>query len=104
VYFTPRQPDVKYQGQLCGGVQIHVTDTPAFRPVRTGLTLLYVISEMSGGKFSFNQSATAATATIDIYTGDSNVRWGAPLAEILQQWDEAAGRFKELSRQYYLYQ
>ena len=103
VYFTPRQPDVKYQGRLCGGVQLHVTDKAAYQPVRTGLTLLYAINELSDGKFTFNQSATAATATIDIYTGDSNVRRGAPLAEILRQWDESAGQFKELSRQYYLY-
>ncbi len=103
VYFTPRQPDVKYQSQLCGGVQLHVTDKAAYQPVRTGLTLLYVINELSDGKFTFNQSATAATATIDIYTGDSNVRRGAPLAEILRQWDDRARQFKELSRQYYLY-
>ena len=103
VYFTPRQPDVKYQSRLCGGVQLHVTDKAAYQPVRTGLTLLYVINELSDGKFTFNQSATAATATIDIYTGDSNVRRGAPLAEILRQWDDSARQFKELSRQYYLY-
>ena len=103
VYFTPRQPDVKYQSRLCGGVQLHVTDKAAYQPVRTGLTLLYVINELSDGKFTFNQSATAATATIDIYTGDSNVREGAPLAEILRQWDDSARQFKELSRQYYLY-
>lgn len=104
VYFTPRQPEVKYQGRLCGGVQLHVTDKEAYRPVRTGLTLLYAIKELSNGKFAFNQSATAATATIDIYTGDSHVRQGAPLAEILRQWEGTAGQFKELSRQYYLYQ
>ncbi|SMD14755.1 exo-beta-N-acetylmuramidase NamZ family protein [Sporomusa malonica] len=103
VYFTPRQPEVKHQGRLCGGVQIHVTDKQAFRPVRTGLSLLYVISEMDGGKFSFNQSATAAASTIDIYTGDSNVRWGAPLDVILTQWDEASAQFKEMSKKYYLY-
>lgn len=103
VYFTPRQTAVKYQGRLCGGVQLHVTDREAFRPVRTGLSLMYTIKEMSDGKFAFNKSATAATATIDIYTGDSNVRQGAPLEHILEQWDEAAAQFKELSRQYYLY-
>ncbi|WP_425059493.1 hypothetical protein SCACP_00860 [Sporomusa carbonis] len=104
VYFTPRQVDVKYQGQLCGGVQIHVTDRQTFRAVRTGLTLMYVISEMSSGKFSFNQSGSAAAPMIDLYTGDSNVRWGVPLAELLSRWDEAAARFKEMSKQYYLYQ
>jgi len=103
VYFTPRQTAVKYEGRLCGGVQLHVTDKEAFRPVRTGLSLMYTIKEMSDGKFAFNRTATAATATIDIYTGDSNVRQGAPLGHILEQWDEAAVQFKELSRQYYLY-
>lgn len=104
VYFTPRQVDVKYQGRLCGGVQLHITDRRTFRPVRTGLTLLYVINEMSAGKFSFNQSGTAAAPTIDIYTGDSQVRLGASLADVLNQWDQAAARFKEMSKKYYLYQ
>ncbi len=104
VYFTPRQVDVKYQGRLCGGVQLHITDRQMFRSVRTGLTLLYVINEMSAGKFSFNQSGTAAAPTIDIYTGDSQVRLGVPLADILHQWDQAAARFKEMSNKYYLYQ
>ncbi|WP_371365160.1 hypothetical protein SRRS_00570 [Sporomusa rhizae] len=104
VYFTPRQPEVKYHGRLCGGVQLHITDRQAFRPVRTGLVLLYTINEMSGGKFSFNPSGTAAAPTIDIYTGNSRVRLGVPLTELLPQWDEAAARFKEMSKKYYLYQ
>lgn len=104
VYFTPRQVDVKYQGRLCGGVQLHITDRQTFRPVRTGLTLLYTINDISGGKFSFNQSSTAAAPTIDIYTGNSQVRLGMPLDEVINQWDQAAARFKEMSKKYYLYQ
>jgi uncharacterized protein YbbC (DUF1343 family) len=88
---------------LCGGVQLHVIDKQAFRPVQTGLTLLYVINELSDGKFSFNKSATAAAPTIDIYTGDSNVRLGVPLVEIERQWDQEAARFKAMSQKYYLY-
>jgi uncharacterized protein YbbC (DUF1343 family) len=103
VYFTPRQMEVKYQGRLCGGVQLHITDKHAFRSVKTGLTLLYVINELSEGKFSFNKSATTAAPTIDIYTGDSNVRLGVPLAEIERQWDQEAARFKAMSQKYYLY-
>lgn len=103
VYFTPRQPDVKYYNRLCGGVQLHVTDRQAFRPVQTGLTLLYVIKDTSGGKFSFNQSATAATPTIDIYTGDSQVRLGTSLEIVLHQWNQAAAQFKQMSKKYYLY-
>ena len=30
----------KFAGQTCGGVQLHVTDRGAFRPVRTGLAVL----------------------------------------------------------------
>lgn len=103
VYFTPRQAEVKYQGRLCGGVQLHITDKQAFRPVQTGLTLLYVINELSGGKFSFNKSATAAAPTIDIYTGDTNVRMGVPLAEVERHWNQEAAKFKTLSQKYYLY-
>lgn len=41
----------KHAGQLCGGVQLHVTDREVFRPVRTGLLLLYAMRLESGGHF-----------------------------------------------------
>ncbi|MEI3013921.1 MAG: hypothetical protein V8T36_03715 [Ruthenibacterium lactatiformans] len=42
--FTPYAS--KHKGEPCEGVLLHVSDAHAFRPVRTGVTLLYRIREM----------------------------------------------------------
>lgn len=43
-WFTPTFDD--FAGQLCGGVQLHVTDVDAFDPIRTGLTMLKTLCEL----------------------------------------------------------
>ena len=42
-WFVPKFQ--KHTGKLCGGVQVHVTDREAFRPVRTGLAVLAAMRE-----------------------------------------------------------
>ncbi|MUT97593.1 MAG: DUF1343 domain-containing protein [Subdoligranulum sp.] len=42
-YFTPTFS--KHQGQLCGGVHLHVLDADAVRPLSAGLTLLELIRD-----------------------------------------------------------
>ena len=43
-YFTPIFED--YSGEVCGGVQVHVTDPDSFQPVRTGMSVLKTAYEM----------------------------------------------------------
>jgi uncharacterized protein YbbC (DUF1343 family) len=43
----------KHAGKDCGGVQLHVTDRAAFRPVRASLALLAAMREMSGASFAW---------------------------------------------------
>src|SRR5207249_6304132 len=38
----------KRAGRLCGGLQLHVTDRAAFRPVRTGLAVLAALRDATG--------------------------------------------------------
>jgi len=52
--FTPLYS--KYQGKLCGGVMLHLTDHDAFEPFRTGVTLLNVIRRTSK-EFAFWENA-----------------------------------------------
>lgn len=44
LYFTPAFS--KFQGQLCGGVQVHVTDPETIDPVVVGLTMLKTAAAM----------------------------------------------------------
>ena len=48
-YFTPTFS--KFQGEVCYGVQVHVTDRKTFKPVKTGWALLDVIRHMYPNEF-----------------------------------------------------
>jgi uncharacterized protein YbbC (DUF1343 family) len=43
----------KHAGQLCGGVQLHVTDRKTFQPVRTGLAVLWSLRRHAGDRFQW---------------------------------------------------
>ncbi|MDR3590047.1 MAG: DUF1343 domain-containing protein [Negativicutes bacterium] len=99
-YFMPRFGN--FSGENCGGVQLHITDRKAFRPVRTGLTLLYAVQDMSGDKFAFKEGSKRPM--MDLITGDDSVRVGRySLEELLAAWDAEALRFKETAKGYYIY-
>jgi uncharacterized protein YbbC (DUF1343 family) len=101
-YFTPQFS--KQKGNLCGGVQIHVTNRKEFRAVTTGIQLLYQIKEMSGDQFQFALSGRGTNESIDLAVGDDSLRRGIyPSQELLQRWDQDAHIFKEMSQKYYLY-
>lgn len=101
-HFVPRFG--RYADQVCAGVQIHVTDKKAFRPVRTGLTLFYIIRDLGGDAFAFRFSS-GSIPSIDLSTGDNSLRLGRfTLPELLGEWDKEAALFRETARKYYLYQ
>jgi uncharacterized protein YbbC (DUF1343 family) len=43
----------KHAGQRCGGLQLHVLDRTAFRPVRTGLAVLAALRAAAGERFAW---------------------------------------------------
>ncbi len=50
-YFTPTFS--KHKGQRCGGVQLHITDTEAYRPFEAGMYLFKEICELAGDNLEF---------------------------------------------------
>ncbi|MBP2645773.1 MAG: hypothetical protein H6Q75_1213 [Firmicutes bacterium] len=99
-YYQPRFGN--FIDQHCAGVQLHITDRRAFRPVRTGMSLLYAIREMYPD-FAFELSGKS-TPTIDLVTGDDSVRMERySLEELLAKWDKEAKEFKDKAKKYYLY-
>jgi len=101
-YFTPRFG--LYQNEACAGVQLHVVDPRTFQAVKTGISLLYIIKEVSGEKFSFKRKENNESS-IDLVTGDDHVRKGTySLNELWNLWEKDANQFKEISKKYYLYQ
>ncbi|CQR70986.1 hypothetical protein SOV_44960 [Sporomusa ovata DSM 2662] len=100
-YYMPRFGN--FTGQTCGGVQLHVMDRKAFMPVRTGLSLLFTVEELSDGQFAFTFSGKGAPM-IDLITGDDGLRLGRyTLDELLVSWEQEAKEFKEMAKAYYIY-
>ncbi|AJQ29948.1 exo-beta-N-acetylmuramidase NamZ domain-containing protein [Pelosinus fermentans] len=100
-YFTPNFG--LYQNEACAGVQLHVIDKRTFLPVKTGISLLYSIQEMSGDKFSFTRNGKNESS-IDLVTGDDSVRKGTySLNELYSLWEKEMDQFKTMSKKYYLY-
>lgn len=100
-FYIPRFGD--FSGQTCNGVQLHITDARAFRPVNTGLKLLEAVEELGGDQFAFRYSG-GKVQTIDLVAGDNSLRLGRGTAdEIIARWEEEAKQFQKMSKAFYIY-
>jgi uncharacterized protein YbbC (DUF1343 family) len=96
----------KHAGLTCGGVQLHVTDRRAFRPVRTGLAVLAALRELSGKHFAWRTEPyefVADRPAIDLLFGSDRERRGLEagmsVRELTQAWvaEEEAFRRSRLA-------
>lgn len=98
----------KFAGQDCGGVQLHVTDRAAFRPVRTSLALLAAMRDLSGTRFAWRTEEyefVTDRPAIDLLFGSDRERRaleaGTPWREIAAAWEPEEAAFA-LRRQPFL--
>lgn len=102
VYFKPTTS--KFAGELCGGVQLYVTDARALNAVETGLTLLYTIESQYEGFAYLPPVKDNARPFIDLLCGDKLYREGTvPLPEMLEQFREESRVFAKMKEKYHLY-
>ncbi|OGD30549.1 MAG: hypothetical protein A2Y56_04580 [Candidatus Aminicenantes bacterium RBG_13_63_10] len=98
-WFTPTFS--KFQGEPCGGVQIHVTDREAFRPLDVSLQVLAAVRRMYPEQFAFIPDY------FDRVLGTSSVRrdleQGKPVTDILRSFEKGLEDFRALRREYLLY-
>ena len=71
VYFTPTFS--KHAGVSCGGVQVHVVDRLALRPVALGLHLLVALRSQDPRSFSWRQNSDGRYV-IDLLCGTDRLR------------------------------
>ena len=101
-YFVPLY--YKQVNELCAGVQIHVTDKRAVRPVELGVKLVRTIQALYPREFRFNEPAAGARWRIDLLSGTDELRRSDMTAdEILDGWAREAGAFEQVRARYALY-
>lgn len=100
VYFRPSFS--KYQGELCRGLQLHITDFESFEAYRTALALLNVIRRLHT-EFEFVKT-NEGQYFIDMLSGTDALRMDSfdPKAYITEQ-REPIKRFKDICEKYYIY-
>jgi uncharacterized protein YbbC (DUF1343 family)/CubicO group peptidase (beta-lactamase class C family) len=97
VRFTPKSS--KFANELCGGVNIVVTDRASFRPVATGVEIAYQLNQLYSGTWKIddyirllaNRSALAA------------LKEGKTASQISATWQEALAQFARIRQKYLLY-
>jgi uncharacterized protein YbbC (DUF1343 family) len=103
--FTPTFS--KHSGKLSHGVQIHVTNRNAFKPVETGLHIVKMIHDLYPEDFAFSNENSQGISFFDLLLGNGWVRQaikeGKSVEEMKQQWEEDLQKFKETRNRYLLY-
>lgn len=100
----------KHAGRVCGGVQWHVTDRAAMRPLEVGVRLLATVRELHPDRFAWRADAyefVADVPAIDLLTGSAAARLAiegcTDLADVLASWDAHCRAFADARRPFLLY-
>jgi uncharacterized protein YbbC (DUF1343 family) len=100
----------KFAGQMCAGVQLHVTNRQAFRPVRTGLAVLAALRDLSAEAFAWRREPyefVADRPAIDLLFGSNRERLalegGVSVGDICRAWEAEEDAFRQRRRPYLLY-
>jgi uncharacterized protein YbbC (DUF1343 family) len=96
-WFTPTFED--FAGELCGGVQVHVTDRNTFEPVRTGLTMLKTLCEMYPRQVKVTEWASKIMGVPRLH---ERIRTESVDA-LIDGWQEDLKQFELLRQPYLLY-
>jgi uncharacterized protein YbbC (DUF1343 family) len=93
----------KWQGEFCGGVQIHVTDPKVYRPVQVTAAILGTVMKQCGGQFRYKDPPyeyEREKMPFDILAGDAGLRGALALGESIEEmrasWESGYGEWNEL--------
>jgi len=106
VYFKPSTS--KHQGELCCGVQLHVTDRRALQPVATGFILLDTIRRHHEDFRFLPPVKEGSRPFIDLLCGEKLYGEGQDfvsmdVSDILERFHDESEMFADMKRQYHMY-
>lgn len=100
----------KYQGKVCGGAQVYVTDLKRFDPVCLGLEIISAIKRLFPKKFAWRKPPyefEKKKMPFDILIGNSWIREaiekGEPVHSMQKRWLKDLELFKRMRQKYLLY-
>jgi uncharacterized protein YbbC (DUF1343 family) len=100
----------KWQGQLCQGFQIHVTDPDRYRPYETSLRILQAILRVHSGFFNWKSPPyeyEQHRLPIDLIIGNEEIRKRIQrlddMDDIVNSWLTDLAEFDALRQKYLLY-
>jgi uncharacterized protein YbbC (DUF1343 family) len=100
----------KHAGEVCGGVQIHVTDRRIFKPVLTGVAIVKACFDMYGESFRWKEPPYEYVFDknpFDVISGTDALRKaferGDSLESIQDSWAEGLSGFLSSRSEYLLY-
>jgi uncharacterized protein YbbC (DUF1343 family) len=99
-YFAPTFS--KWVGQVCGGVQLHITDERRFQAIRTAVTMLVTAKQVHPDVFAWRPDNF-----IDKLSGSARLRTmidaGATVDEVTGAWRAELAAFARLREKYLIY-
>ena len=106
ITFTPSAS--KHAGAECFGVQVHVTNRDAFRPVATGLHVIAACRALAPDHFEFLPTSWEGRSPhFDLLTGDVRVREGLLVNQSIEALTRARAndlaRFEETRKKHLMY-
>lgn len=102
--FTPAFS--KHAGEMCHGIQLHVTDRDAFRPVATGVHVVHALKHLTGSQFEWRPGGALGMSSELLYGNPdlhTMIDAGATPEEIIAKWDEPLATFMKKAKAAYLY-
>jgi uncharacterized protein YbbC (DUF1343 family) len=100
----------KWQGEMCYGFQIHITDHLKLRPYRLALSLLQALRQTHPDQFQWlppPYEYETEKLPIDILIGNADIRpqleGGAEPAEVEANWQEELAAYQDRCRPLWLY-